>query len=110
MNHYASGRSAYDEMMLGLHDAGKLSVDYQNSALRTDVAFPPDTSWLCFTDKVLHAALGGQFVLEQTFHLPLEAMADPARSPLRTLERITGRKSYIVSSRNLYSERTSVDF
>ena len=84
-------RSAYDEMMLGLHDAGKLSVDYQNSALRTDVAFPPDTSWLCFTDKVLHAALGGQFVLEQTFHLPLEAMADPARSPLRTLERITGR-------------------
>jgi len=28
--------------------------------------------------------------LDQTFYLPVEAMNDPARSPLRILERLTG--------------------
>ncbi len=45
-----------------------------------------------FTDAALHAAMGGQHALEQTFLLPVEAMADPDGSPLRTLERLTGRR------------------
>jgi len=30
-------------------------------------------------------------MLEQTFHPPVRAMADPGRSPLRVLERLTGQ-------------------
>ncbi len=85
-------RSAYDHIMLRLHDAGKLDASYQSAAPRAEVTFPPGTTWLCFTDQVLHAALAGHCALEQTFHLPVAAMADPARSPLRVLERLAGRK------------------
>jgi hypothetical protein len=86
-----SRRSPYDQLMLGLHDNGKLDADYQKNGPQTEVAFPPGTSWLCYTDQVLHAALAGQFALEQTFHLDVGHMVDPSRSPLKVLERITGR-------------------
>jgi hypothetical protein len=84
-------RSRYDEIMLGLHDAGKLDDAYQASAPQAAVAFPAGATWFCFTDQVLHAALSGHSALEQTFHLPIEAMAEPERSPLRVLERLSGR-------------------
>jgi hypothetical protein len=83
-------RSEYDTLMLGLHDAGKLDETYQADAPKTPVAFAAGTTWLCFTDQVLHAALSGHSALEQTFHLPVDAMLKPDRSPLRVLERITG--------------------
>lgn len=84
-------RSEYDRIMLWLHDAGKLDNVYQRCGPRSDVSFPAGTTWMCFTDQVLHAALAGHCILEQTFHLPLAAMAHPERAPLRVLERITGR-------------------
>jgi hypothetical protein len=84
-------RSAYDNLMLGLHDNAKLDMDYQRSTPKTEVKFPPGTTWLCYTDQVMHAALSGQFVLEQTFHLDIDAMAEPARAPIRVLEKMTGR-------------------
>jgi hypothetical protein len=40
---------------------------------------------------VMHAAVSGQFMLEQTIRLPVSALYDPARSPLAILERLTGR-------------------
>jgi len=40
---------------------------------------------------VSHAAMAGQYQLEQTFLLPVNAMEDMARSPIRTLERVMGR-------------------
>lgn len=83
-------RSAYDQLMLNLHDKGKLDRQHQASGIREEVSFPPGTTWLCFTDQVLHAALAGQFALEQTFHIDVAAMAEPERSPLRVLERLTG--------------------
>ena len=83
-------RGAYDHLMLGLHNDGKRDTAYQLAAAKAALAFPPGSTWLCYTDQVLHAALGGQFALEQTFHLSLEAMADAERSPLRVLERLTG--------------------
>jgi hypothetical protein len=46
---------------------------------------------MVFTDQVLHAALGGEFALEQTFHFDVAQMADPARAPVRILERLSGR-------------------
>ncbi|MGH7050763.1 MAG: Kdo hydroxylase family protein [Acetobacteraceae bacterium] len=84
-------RSAYDTIMLGLHDRMKEDRTYQAEAPAADVAFPPGTSWIVFTDQVLHAALAGRFALEQTFHLPVAAMADRARAPISVLERLAGR-------------------
>jgi hypothetical protein len=85
-------RSAYDQLMLGLHNAAKRDGAFQKSALREEIAFPASSSWLCFTDQVVHAAVAGQHALEQTFYLDVDAMAEPARSPLKTLERMTGRE------------------
>ena len=85
-------RSAYDSLMLGLHDAAKLDTDYQNRALKTELEFPPGSSWLCFTDQVMHAVLSGQFLLEQTFYLDVDAMAEPDRAPIKVLEAMVGRR------------------
>ncbi len=85
-------RSAYDHLMLGLHDTGKLDTGYQDNAPQAHVAFAPGTTWMCFTDQVLHAAMSGRCAFEQTFHLPVSAMADPAKAPIKVLERLAGRK------------------
>ena len=85
-------RSAYDELMLDLHDAAKRNAEFQKGAAYEEIAFAAGSSWMCFTDQVLHAAVAGQHALEQTFYLDVAAMAEPDRSPLRTLERITRRK------------------
>jgi 3-deoxy-D-manno-oct-2-ulosonic acid (Kdo) hydroxylase len=84
-------RSAYDTIMLGLHDAVKEDRTYQAGAPRAEVTFPPGTSWIVYTDQVLHAALAGRFALEQTFHLPVASMADAGQAPIRVLERLAGR-------------------
>ena len=84
-------RSPYDHVMLGLHDAGKLDGAYQADAPSTAVQFPAGSTWMCFTDQVLHAALAGHCALEQTFHLPVASMAHPERSPLRILESLLHR-------------------
>ena len=84
-------RSAYDEMMLSLHDAAKRDARYQKTAPHIQLDFPPGSSWLVYTDQVLHAALAGEFALEQTFHLDIAAMAAPDRAPIRVLERLTGK-------------------
>ena len=47
---------------------------------------------LSLPDQVMHAVLSGQFVLEQTFHLDVDAMAEPARAPLKVLEAMSGRR------------------
>ena len=83
-------RSPYDTIMLGLHDTMKQDAAYQAGAPHEAVAFPPGTSWIVYTDQVLHAALAGRFALEQTFHLPVAAMAEPERAPIRVLERLAG--------------------
>lgn len=84
-------RSLYDELMLSLHDAGKLDSGFQKDSPHQAVSFAPGSCWLVFTDQVLHAALGGEFALEQTFHLDVEQMKDPARAPIRVLERLSGK-------------------
>jgi hypothetical protein len=79
-------RTPYDHVMLQLHDRGKADLAYQKHAPRAAVLLQPGTTWMVFTDRVLHAAMGGQHLLEQTFHLPVVAMRQPERSPLRILE------------------------
>ncbi|MBE7217295.1 MAG: Kdo hydroxylase family protein [Caulobacteraceae bacterium] len=84
-------RTAYDQAMLDLHDRAKLDEAWQAAAPRRRIAFPAGSSWIVYTDGVLHAALEGQHAFEQTYLMPLEAMEAPARSPQRTLERVLGR-------------------
>lgn len=79
-------RSPYDHYMINLHDKMKLDDQYQQSLNKQRIEFPVNSTWLVFTDQVSHAALSGQFLLEQTFYLPIEAMMDPSLSPLRQLE------------------------
>lgn len=74
-------RSAYDHYMLNLHDHMKMDDDYQQNVSKLRVDFPSNSTWIVFTDQVSHAALGGQFLLEQTFYLPLDAMHNSAHSP-----------------------------
>ena len=85
-------RSAYDEMMLSLHDAAKRDAQYQKSAPHIALEFPPGSSWLVYTDQVLHAALAGEFALEQTFHFDVAKMGEPERAPIQVLEKLTGRQ------------------
>jgi hypothetical protein len=84
-------RTPYDHFMLGIHDAMKADQSYQSRVSQTEIAFPPGSTWACYTDAVSHAAMSGQFAFEQTFYLPVNAMQDPARAPLRILERLLGR-------------------
>jgi hypothetical protein len=84
-------RSRYDELMLSLHDAAKLDSGFQAGSPHESIEFPPGCCWLVFTDMVLHAALGGEFALEQTFHLDVDQMAEPERAPVRVLEKLSGK-------------------
>jgi hypothetical protein len=84
-------RSTYDHLMLNLHDRAKADLAYQRDCPQETVRFAPGTTWICFSDQVMHAAVSGQFMLEQTIHLPVSALYNPARSPLAILERLTGR-------------------
>lgn len=84
-------RSRYDSLMHGLHDEAKQDDAYQKDSPQIAFAFSSGSTWLCYTDQVMHAAISGQYVLEQTFHLDFEAMAHPDRAPFRVLERLTGR-------------------
>ncbi len=86
-----SPRSAYDALMLQLHDCMKADEAFQRESPQSRVDLPAGSTWLAFTDQVSHAATAGQYQLEQTFLLPVEAMREPERSPLRVLERLKGR-------------------
>ena len=84
-------QSPYDALMLQLHDRMKEDTAYQSAAPQLPFDFPPGSAWMAFTDQVSHAAMSGQYQLEQTFLLPVGAMLDENRSPLRVLERLKSR-------------------
>ncbi len=84
-------RSPYDAFMLKLHNFLKENADFQKDCKKDHWSFPPHSCWAVFTDQVSHAALAGQYALEQTFLIPVSALLFPDRSPLRVLERLSGR-------------------
>lgn len=84
-------RSEYDHIMLQLHDRMKADMDFQKTVPQQEVHFAPGSTWICFSDQVLHAAMSGQYMFEQTFHLPISGQYHPELSPLRVLERLKGR-------------------
>lgn len=92
LNITKSYRSLYDHYMLALHNHMKLNERYQKKVQKQDMLFPAGCSWIVMSDKVSHAALSGQYLLEQTFYLPVKGMLQPEHSPLRILERCLDKK------------------
>ncbi len=86
-----SFRSEYDHLMLQLHDGMKSDLDYQKTSPQEAAAFPPGSVWVCFSDQTSHAVMSGQYMLEQTLHLPAAKQYNPDSSPLAILSRLTGR-------------------
>ena len=84
-------RSEYDHLMLQLHDNMKSDLDYQKNAPQQTMPFPPGSVWVCFSDQTSHAVESGQYMLEQTLHLPASRQYNPETSPLAILRRLTGR-------------------
>ncbi|QHI96967.1 3-deoxy-D-manno-oct-2-ulosonic acid (Kdo) hydroxylase [Xylophilus rhododendri] len=83
-------RSEYDHLMLQLHDGMKGDALYQQNAPQATMPFAAGSAWVCFSDQTPHAVMGGQFMLEQTLHLPPEAQYNVASSPLAILTRLAG--------------------
>jgi hypothetical protein len=84
-------RTEYDHVMLALHDHAKADAVYQRDAPQINVDFVPGATWVVYSDQVLHAAMAGQYLLEQTFYLDVEHLQRPETSPLRTLDRLLNR-------------------
>jgi len=88
----SANRSPYDRFMLRFHDYMKETSELQQRVQADRLEFPPMSTWLVFTDGVAHAALSGQFALEQTFIVPTDALVSPQDSPIRVLEEMCQRK------------------
>lgn len=84
-------RSEYDHLMLQIHDGMKADDDYQRSAPQVTMPFAAGSAWICFSDQTAHAVMSGQFMLEQTLHLPAAQQYDQQAHPLAILTRLTGR-------------------
>ena len=84
-------RSAYDRFMLHFHDYLKENTDYQTNFPKKHMEFPPGSCWIVYTDTVPHAVLSGQYALEQTYIVPLDAMVTPQVAPIRVLEQMCGK-------------------
>lgn len=87
-----SYRSEYDHLMLQLHDGMKGDMAYQESAGQVTMPFAAGSVWVCFSDQASHAVMSGQYMLEQTLHLPVDKQYDPSASPLAILSKLTGRQ------------------
>src|SRR3990167_10237570 len=87
-----SYRTLYDHYMLHMHNRMKADEQNQQKAIQSEVHFPAGSTWIVQTDHVSHAAIQGQYTLEQTFYLPVHAMHDESRAPLRILEQILQQK------------------
>jgi hypothetical protein len=84
-------RSEYDHLMLQIHDRMKADEDYQRHSPQVTMPFPPGSAWVCFSDQTVHAAMAGQYMMEQTFHLPAAKQYNPQACPLAILSRLAGR-------------------
>jgi 3-deoxy-D-manno-oct-2-ulosonic acid (Kdo) hydroxylase len=85
-----ANRSPYDEFMHNCHNAMKENAEFRENCPKQRWEFPPQSTWIVFTDSVSHAVLEGQYALEQTFIISRDAMVHPEISPLKILEGIAG--------------------
>jgi 3-deoxy-D-manno-oct-2-ulosonic acid (Kdo) hydroxylase len=87
-----SFRTQYDHLMLQLHDRMKYDLNYQTKSPQQKVLFAPQSVWICFSDQTSHAAMSGQYMMEQTMHLAVDKLYDPSTSPLQILSRLSNFK------------------
>jgi hypothetical protein len=85
-------RTPYDHYMLKMHDMMKEDDSYQSTVTNETLQFPPGSTWMVYTDQVSHAAMSGQHVLEQTFHLPVAGLNNPSTAPVKVLERFLNKQ------------------
>jgi 3-deoxy-D-manno-oct-2-ulosonic acid (Kdo) hydroxylase len=85
-------RTEYDHLMLQMHDKMKSDLEYQKTAKQETVMFPSHSIWICFSDQTSHAAMSGQFMMEQTMHLSVEQMYCAAESPLEILSSLKSKQ------------------
>ena len=85
-------RSPYDSFMLGFHDFLKGNAHYQENTPKHRFSFPPDSTWMVFTDVVPHSVICGRYALEQTMIIPRELLLQPWCAPAAILEKLAGRK------------------
>jgi hypothetical protein len=84
-------RSAYDRFMLGFHDYMKFNGEYQQSCARYRFEFPPDSTWMVFTDVVPHSVLSGRYALEQTVIVRRESLVRRENAPIEILQALCGK-------------------
>lgn len=84
------GRTAYDMFMLRFHDFLKENSEFQANCPKVRLEFPPQSTWIVYTDCTAHAVMSGQYALEQTLLIPPEALVARAQAPYRILEEIAG--------------------
>jgi len=85
-----ANRSPYDDFMHRCHNAMKENAQFQEACPKQRWEFPPNSTWIVFTDFVSHAVLEGQYAMEQTFIVSRGAMVRPEISPLAILEGLAG--------------------
>ena len=81
-------RSPYDHFMLSLHHFIKKNEAYQKDCPKDHWEFAPRCCWMVFTDQTTHAALAGQYALEQTLIIPRHSLLKPEEAPASILERL----------------------
>ena len=87
-----SNSSPYDDLMHRCHNVMKEDAHFQETTPKSRWEFPPNSSWMVFTDCVSHAVLSGQYALEQTLLIPQSVLVEARRSPLAILETAVGRQ------------------
>lgn len=84
-------RSPYDRFMLGFHDYLKFNRDYQQNCAKYRFEFPPDSTWMVFTDIVPHAVLSGRYALEQTVIVSRDSLVARENAPIEILQGLCGK-------------------
>lgn len=83
-------RSPYDRFMLGFHHYLKANQVFQESSPKSRWEFPPNSTWIVFTDSVPHAVLSGRLALEHTYIVSERDLVLPEKSPRQVLEKLCG--------------------
>ena len=78
--------------MMRMHNTMKEDEEFQRTCEKEFVTFVPGSSWMVYTETVPHAALAGQYALEQTLLVDPHAMVTPESTPLAVLEKLAGAR------------------
>jgi hypothetical protein len=87
----ANGTSPYDSWMLDFHNFLKENSEFQEKTRKDLWQFPPNSSWIVFTDMVSHSVLSGRYAMEQTIIVDKQDLVLPEKAPINILKRAYNR-------------------